>query len=113
MRVTNLISCGRLVHLALFISACRYTNQRRHQKVTKEATVIVREIIQQMTQEGRLQPMQQPLLATEGGTRGDSTSNHTPSSVAPEQQQRPVPHIMVHGASQDDGIYHAPAGQAV
>ncbi|KAL8793799.1 MAG: hypothetical protein Q9195_003629 [Heterodermia aff. obscurata] len=107
-----------LVHFALFVSACRYTHQRRHnrealteEKVKKEATVIAREIIAQMAQEGRLPPAQQPLLATEGPVGGHFISSPPPSSPALQHQHQPQ--IMVHDANRDDGISHVPSGQVV
>ena len=91
-----------LVHFALFVSACRYTHERRRrrymvteEKVKEEATVIAREIIDQMAREGRLVPPRQPAVTDNGHAPEESQS----SPVMPRQAP---PEIFVHSTPDTD-----------
>ena len=55
----------RLFHFALFVSACRYTHQRRRARGTSQAAAtIAREMVAEMTRNGRLTATHPPLAST-------------------------------------------------
>ena len=89
-----------LIHFALFVSACRYTHQRRkerygvtNEKLRAEAGRIEERVIRRLEEEGRLIP-----ATTREEGNGDIADTTIPPSL-PERRRE--------GVSLEDEIGHA------